>query len=349
MLKPDTQMIAQNWPKIACYLAGHQLDVDISTPPRQFSGGLANLNYLIKVSGAPAVFRRPPPGPLAAGANDMAREAKVLAKLPAVYPLAPALLHFCADTTIIGVPFQLIAYRAGMTVGATLPAAITQQGDACATLTRQTVLAMAALHGIEPARAGLEALGKPDGFLVRQISGWRKRAAAAYDGDVPPVCLAILDHLTASLPTPGSAVLLHGDFKPDNMLFDPASLDARAVIDWDMCTLGPALFDLGVLLAYWIEPADPVALHALQQVPSLCAGALSRRAVALEYLTAAGRTPENLSFYLLLGRLRLAIAWQQLYRAHQLGHMTDARYASFNILAEAILAHAWLNRFDPVI
>jgi hypothetical protein len=142
----------------------------------------------------------------------------------------------------------------------------------------------------------------------------------------------------------GSAVLLHMDLKPDNLLVDPATLAQSAMIDWDMATRGPRSFDLAVLLSYWIEPGDPDAVKSLLAVPSLTPGWPGRVEVASRYQAICGQTVGDLVWPLALARLRLAVAWMQLYRKWQRGEMVGSRYQGFEPLALAILAHA-LDQF----
>jgi aminoglycoside phosphotransferase (APT) family kinase protein len=335
----------QDWPRIAAWLAagGHRLD--LGEAPRQFAGGLANLNYLVRLDGARAVFRRPPGGQLAHGASDMAREARLLAALSPVYPLAPRLIALCADAAVIGVPFQLIEWQPGIAVGGTLPAplGLDDSGWMLAALTG----AMTSLHALEPAAAGLGDLGKPAGFSARQLAGWTRRAEAAFGADRPAALDPLLARLGAGVPADPPARLLHMDPKFDNLLLDPARRRPTALIDWDMGTLGPPGFDLAVLLSYWIEPGDPPATHGLQAVPSLVPGWPGRRAVIEAYAAAAGGVPPDLGWQLGLARLRLATAWMQLYRLWQRGALAGARYSGFAALAAAILDQA-LDRFgDP--
>ena len=302
---------------LANYLADHGMRLDTDAPARRFSGGLANLNYLVRIDGAPAVLRRPPPGPTAEGANDMAREWTVLSRLNAAFPVAPKGLHFCKDPEPIGAPFQLIEYREGIAIRDTLPK--DAPADAGSSLTRSLVAAMAGLHALDPTKIGLGALGKPEGFLGRQVEGWLRRAAAVYPEGLPASVTAIAAHLRGAVPASARTSLLHSDLKFDNMLFTPGALAPVAVIDWDMATRGDPLFDLAVLLSYWIEPGDPAPLHALRQVPSLSPGFPDRRSVVELYFAASGRPAEDIGFHLVLARLRLAVAWMQLFRQFERG------------------------------
>jgi aminoglycoside phosphotransferase (APT) family kinase protein len=335
----------QDWPAIAACLAGHGHVLDPAQPPRQFAGGLANLNYLVRLDGAPAVFRRPPAGALGHGASDMGREAKLLGALAPVWPLAPTLLHVCADAGVIGVPFQLLEWRAGVAVGSDLPA-LFGPGDA-GWMLAALCGALASLHALDPAGIGLGDLGRPTGFVERQLRGWTKRAAAAFGVEAPAALEALLARLGDLLPADAAARLLHMDPKFDNLLLDPASRRATALIDWDMGTLGPPAFDVAVLLSYWIEPGDPPDTHALAAVPSLLPGWPSRADVVAAYAAAAGGVPPDLGWHLALARLRLATAWMQLYRLWQQGSLSGARYSGFATLADALLAHA-LDRFGDV-
>jgi aminoglycoside phosphotransferase (APT) family kinase protein len=334
--------VPQDWAAIAAWLAPQGHALDLATPPRQFAGGLANLNYLVRVDGAPAVFRRPPAGPLAEGASDMARENRVLSALAPVFPLAPGALALCEDREVIGVPFQLLEWRPGIAIGGTLPEALA--GTDPALLLESLAGTLAALHALEPDAAGLAHLGRPTGFAERQLRGWTRRADTAFAAQAPPALAPLLARLAETLPPDPPARLLHMDAKLDNLLVDPATRFATALIDWDMGTLGPPAFDLAVLLSYWIEPGDPAETHALAAVPSLTPGWPGRADVAATYARLAGGLPPDLGWHLGLARLRLATAWMQLYRLWQRGQLEGDRYAGFATLAAAILAQA-LDQF----
>jgi aminoglycoside phosphotransferase (APT) family kinase protein len=331
------RVVDQDWGRLASWLAGQGHRLDLDAPIRQFGTGLANLNYLVVVDDEPAVFRRPPAGPAAEGANDMAREYRVLSKLSAHFALAPRPIAFCADPSVLDTDFQLIEYRAGRPIGATLPEQAKDVPDAGERLTSGLIEAMAGLHALDPIEVGLGDLGRPEGFLARQVEGWARRSAASFGADEPASVTPILAHLRASVPSSDAVTLLHLDLKFDNMLYDLDRLEPVAIVDWDMATRGDPLYDLGVLLSYWVEPGDPPHLHKLDQVPSLEPGFPDRAGVAARYFAASGREPVDLAFYVTLARFRLAIVWQQLYERYLRGALQGDRYESFNALAKDYL------------
>lgn len=330
----------QNWAAIAEHLKshGHRLD----GTARQFASGLANQNYLVQFNGAPAIFRCPPRGPLAPGASDMVREAKVLRALAPHYPLAPHALHLCTDLSVNGAPFQLLEFREGVAIGGVLPAGLSI-ADAPWMLDA-LVGALARLHALDPDAIGLADLARSGGFAERQLRGWTNRAKVAFVDNRPERLDALLQRLRDCMPPDSPDRLLHMDAKLDNLLLLPAEQKASALIDWDMGTLGPPAFDLAVLLSYWIMPDDPDAVHALLAVPSLVPGWPGREAVTGAYARAAGNLPAHLGWHLGLARLRLATAWMQLYRLWQQGALAGERYSDFARLAEAIIDHA-LDQF----
>ncbi|WP_310474039.1 phosphotransferase family protein, partial [Sandarakinorhabdus sp.] len=238
---------------------------------------------------------------------------------------------------VLGTKFQIIERRCGVAIAGTLPP---EAGDGLA-LVETTLQAMAALHALDPAAVGLGDLGKPEGFHARQLKGWRLRADAVWPDGLPEHVAALITALAAAVPPEaGAPVLLHMDLKPDNLLVDPATCQPRAMIDWDMATRGPRGFDLAILLSYWIEPGDPDDVKPLLAVPSLTPGWPSRAAVAARYQAISGHDPGNLVWPIALARLRLAVAWMQLYRKWQRGEMDGTRYQGFETLALAIIAHA---------
>jgi aminoglycoside phosphotransferase (APT) family kinase protein len=338
----------QPWEKVHAYLEarGHQFELEPA--PRQFAGGLANLNYYVRFDGTAAVLRRPPPGLLALGANDMAREWSVTRQLCQHYPLCPRGLFFCPDTQVIGAPFLISEYRDGLIVRDELPPGCRMTTNVAERILRSLAEPMARLHALDPGQIGLGQLGRPDGFLQRQVAGWAKRGAAAYDDGMPSSLKSALRLLEGWQPEPAAPAILHMDFKLDNLILDADTFEPLAVIDWDMATRGDPLYDLAILLSYWIGPEDPAALQELQQMPSLTPGFPDRRAMVMAYERASCKPVLDLRQYLLLARVRLGIAWRQLYVQHRRGSLPDPRYATFDQLAHAILEFALEARDQPL-
>jgi aminoglycoside phosphotransferase (APT) family kinase protein len=333
-------MIADEAKRLSKWFAerGHVLDCENSV---RLDGGLANLNDLIRFDGESAVLRRPPLGSRSSGSRDMAREWQVLSRLPAAYPLAPRGIAYCDDETVIGVPFQIIEYREGTAIGAELPPDL--PSDAPDRLTTSLLTAMVDLHALDAGTVGLETLGHPEGFLARQANSWRFRADAVWPEGVPSAVRRLHTSLSANVPAEDGSSLLHMDLKFDNMLIDETNCSATAVIDWDMTTRGNALFDLAVLLAYWVEPNDPDVVHSLARVPSLQPGFGNRQSVARRYFNTSNQPERDLVWHVTLARYRLAILWMQLFRAWERGSVQGDRYSGFGKLALAILDWAEYN------
>ncbi|TDZ98392.1 Homoserine kinase [Mycobacteroides salmoniphilum] len=334
MFRATAETTPQDWTALSAWVTrqGHTLD---ALSARQFAGGKANLNYLLTLDGRPAVFRRPPAGPIAEGANDMAREWRVLSRLNAGFTLAPQGLLYCDELDVLGAPFQFLEYREGLVIGGELPTGLPD--DAPARISSTLIDAMTLLHAVAPEAVGLGDLGKPVGFLERQLTGWTRRAHAVWPEGLPEVVTKLISQLEQQIPEPAGVSLLHMDLKLDNMLVDRETLSARAVIDWDMTTRGCPLFDLAILVSYWMEQSDPAAVRAVHQMPTTTIGFGSRRDVIEAYFAAAGTRPRPLHWHVACARLRLAVAWMQLYRKWQSGDLVGAGYANFEDIAMAVL------------
>jgi len=328
---------ALDWNAVRAHLAVHGLTLDTDPPPRQFSGGLANVNYLIHIAGKPYVLRRPPAGELPAGAHDMAREHRILSRLADALPFVPRSLHLCEDTAIVGVKFQILEYREGIVVRATLPESLKSRPKVGARLAQVLVETLSALHAVDPASVGLDDLGRPDGFLARAVAGWRKRGAAVqYDAN--EILLRDLGAwLEANQVPDGAPALLHNDFKLDNMILDPADLHAVGVVDWDQGTRGDPLFDFATLLSYWTEPGDHQALFDMAQMPSVEAKFPPRTDAVKMYAVITGRDVSNFKFFRVLALYKLGVIFLQLGHRYRIGQTTDARYQHLSRIGSGIL------------
>lgn len=296
----------------------------------RFVGGHANLTYLLRYADREFILRRPPLGPLPPGAHDMRREHLVLSRLGDAYPLAPRSYLLCEDQGVIGAVFMLAERRHGITLpGANLPQELRTDRRFAERLGRNLVDALAALHRVDPARVGLAGLGNPEGFLARQLAGWSKRWAAALETPRPQT-EALLRWFAANLPLSGRTSLIHNDYKLDNLLLrtdDPAV--PVAVLDWDMCTRGDPLMDLGYLLTYWAEPGDPPDWIAASPMPTVYPGFGPREAVIARYAGQTGFAVGALGWYQAFSAFKLAVILQQIYIRYVRGQTTDPRFAAF--------------------
>ncbi|WP_036714620.1 phosphotransferase [Paracoccus sp. J55] len=340
-LRPDHFQVPLDIRAVAAEMARGGLMLDTTVLPRQFAGGLANLNYLIRLQDGWAVLRRPPSGPLPPGANDMAREHRILSRLWEALPLAPRSLHLCTDPAVIGVPFQILEFREGLTLRGDSLDPLPATPETGRALSLMLVKTLTQVHAVRPEAVGLENLGRPGGFFGRQLHGWVGRAIDVGGGDLPEAARDVVRWLEAcAAPADENPVLLHSDFKLDNLLLDPGTLRATTLVDWDMGTRGPAMFDLATMLSYWTEPGDPPCMHRLAQMPTARPGFASREEVAAAYGRQTGRSINDIRPWRVLTVLKLAVVFLQLHRRHVTGETADPRYAAFGELGTDLYAFA---------
>ncbi len=306
----------------------------------QFGGGHANLTYLLRFGEAEYVLRRPPLGPVAPSAHDMGREHRVLANLWRAFALAPRSYLLCEDASIIGAPFHVMERRHGRVIRADLPARFQGDPGLNRRIGEMVVDVLAGLHKVDPEAAGLGDLGHPEGFAARQLAGWTKRWHAAKDKDDARVD-AIVAWLEAKRPASRIVTLLHNDYKLDNMMVDaqdPAR--AVAVFDWDMCTRGDPLMDLGYLLTFWGEAGDPKAWIEGAGMPSWREGFPSRAQATRRYGRATGFDLAAIDWYHVFGVFKIAVVLQQIYVRYLRGQTQDERFAVFGTRVAALFHKA---------
>lgn len=332
--------------RLAEYLKQHLPAADETLTVEQFPDGHSNLTYLLHLGDQEWVLRRPPFGNVVASAHDMGREFKILSRLSAVYPAAPRPELYCDDESIIGSPFYLMERRHGLILRKTLPAGMTIDAD----LARRTSCALidnlAALHAIDYRKAGLTDMGKPEGYVQRQVAGWTKRYTQAQTSAVPAID-RVADWLNHNLPAESGAAVIHNDYKYDNVMLnrdDPTRI--VAVLDWEMATLGDPLMDLGTSLGYWVEASDPEPLRQAAFGPTALPGSLTRREIVERYQERTGVAVPNARFYYCFGLFKLAVIVQQIYARFVRGSTTDPRFAHLDRLVTILgeQADRTLNR-----
>ena len=236
-----------DWPALEQYVRQHIDGLRGSMTVRQFPKGFANLTYLLTFGDDRLVLRRPPFGTLAPGAHDMAREHRTLSRLWKAFPPAPRSFLHRDDLTIVGAEFFVMEYRSGVGIWDTIPASMAVHRDVGRRIGFAVIDALAGLHGVDPAACDLAELGRPVGFVDRQLRGWQGRwDLVRGDAGAGPMDEAF-ESLQRSTPGSSPPTLLHNDLKLDNCQFDPNEPDrVRSVFDWDQATLGEPLIDLGI-------------------------------------------------------------------------------------------------------
>lgn len=315
----------------------------------QFGGGKANLTYLLSFpDGTELVLRRPPLGPVAASSHDMAREYKVLSRLWEVFDKAPRAFAFCDDDSVIGALFFLMERRDGVVVRGSVPERFGsgENPEANRKLSEVVIDTLAEFHSVEPEACGLEDLGRPQGFLRRQVDGWAQRWDRAKHEE-NPLADELGLWLAENLPTSGRPTLLHNDWRLDNMAVDqedPGS--CTAVYDWDMATRGDPLADLGTLMGSWFDPNEAPA--ELRMMPTTSSGWLSRDEAVARYGDRSGRDMEQVGWYLVFGSWKLAVILQQIYIRWLRGQTQDERFRDLDQGAQRLFELAAERRARAV-
>jgi aminoglycoside phosphotransferase (APT) family kinase protein len=339
-LRSVADSVALDWGKVGRYLAAHGHRLAADPPPRQFAGGLANLNYLIEFDGQQAVLRRPPMGDLPAGAYDMAREFRILSRLPDALPFIARGLYLCDDPSVMGQRFQIIEYRPGLVIREHVPPDLAGRPEIGARLSQVLLETMAAIHAVDTKAVGLDDLGRPEGFLARGVAGWRKRGLAAMQDGTETLHRDIGAWLEKHLVPDGPPALLHNDFKLNNMILDPNDFTPRAVVDWDQGTRGDPLFDFATLLSYWVHADDPAAMHDMEQMPAVEAGLCPRQEAVAAYARISGRDMSDFVFYRVLAVYKLAVIFLQLGQRYRSGATQEPRYAPLTGIGTGIMEFA---------
>lgn len=311
----------------------------------QFPSGHSNLTYLVRIGSREVVLRRPPFGSKVRSAHDMAREYRVLSKLHTVYPVAPKAILYCDDLSIINAPFYLMEPVHGMIIRRELPTGVPFPPETARRLSEVFLDTLARLHRVDYAAIGLVDLGKPRGYLERQVKGWIERYHNSRTHDlqeVERISTWLIERMPERTPVSHQTALIHNDYKYDNLVLDPDDVTKIAgVLDWEMCTLGDPLADLGTALAYWTDPRDPEELQEIRSLPTTLPGTLSRTQLVERYAKLTGIDPGNMCFYLTFARFKVAVIIQQIYYRYALGLTHDERFADMPTRIRALLRASW--------
>ncbi|MET0386675.1 MAG: phosphotransferase family protein [Polyangiales bacterium] len=304
-------------------LAGKRVEV------LQFPGGHSNLTYLLRVGEREVVMRRPPFGTKVKSAHDMGREHRILSALSQSYSRAPKPLAYTEDTAVIGAPFYVMERIRGVILRKDLPPELGIDASRLRTVCEHLVDALADLHALDYRALGLSDLGKPEGYVQRQVEGWTKRYQGSQTDDVPVVD-QVAKWLDTHRPADSGAALIHNDFKFDNVVLD-AQDPTRIVgiLDWEMSTIGDPLMDLGTFVSYWVEASDEPIMQFFRGGPSDAPGALTRAELIARYSERTGRNVEKPHFYYAFGLFKTAVVLQQIYYRYKQGLTKDERFSVF--------------------
>ena len=300
--------------------AWFEANVPGATGPLAFdliAGGHSNLTYgVTDANGSRYVLRRPPLGHVLATAHDMSREHKIISALgPTDVPVAPA-LGLCTDEAVNGAPFYVMDYVDGRVLrDATAAQAVTPEARRHASLSIADTLAR--IHAVDPDAVGLGDLGKKEGYIARQLKRWYGQFQQSQTRDLPKVD-EVHAALAARIPDQGPATIVHGDYRLDNCMTDDEG-NVIAVLDWEICTLGDPLADVGLLMVYWTEASD--ASPMLLTAPTTVEGFLSRKEVLDRYAEASGRDLSQIDFYIAFGYWKLACIVEGVYARYVGGAM----------------------------
>ena len=297
---------------------------------KAFKGGFSNLTYLIESETFSYVLRRPPLGNKISKAHDMVREYKILIALEkAGYDKIPKAILCCEDESILGAPFFLMEKVEGLIIRNKIPKGLNP--DFFSALSTSSIDVLLELHALELDESGLRNLGKPEGYVARQVAGWSERYLKSQTDELPELKDAF-DWLAKNQPISSSVAFIHNDFKFDNLVIrEDASVSA--VLDWEMATVGDPLMDLGTTLAYWAEKGDTDILKMFNL--SYVKGNFTRAQLIQYYASKTNLDLSNILFYYVFGLCKVAVIAQQIYKRYRLGFSTDERFSVLNQVVEA--------------
>jgi len=325
---------------LADYLRGKVEGADGELKAEQFPGGHSNLTYLIRMGDREYVLRRPPLGPVAPKAHDMAREFRVLEAVHPAFPPAPRVYLVCDDPGVIGATFFLMERRRGVILRHQVPPEFESDPEFPRRTSEGFIDCLAQLHLIDVEQHGLTALGKPKGFLERQVRGWTERWQRARTEELPGM-ENLVRWLERRLPESSRPTLVHNDYKLDNMMLDPRIPGrVEAVLDWEMATVGDPLVDLGCTLCYWTEAGDPEMRGGALSGVTTSRGWLTREELVRRYAEKTRRDVSNLGYYEVFGLFKLGVILQQIYFRYHRGQTQDERFRDFHLRVRGLMRAA---------
>ena len=316
--------------------------VDGAVPPLEYeriAGGRSNLTFRVADAGGHAwILRRPPLGSTLGSAHDMGREHRILTGLAQTAVPAPTPVALCGDERVTGAEFYVMELVEGVVLRDEDDVAAAFAEPDRRRVGEALVDTLADLHAVDPDAAGLGELGRRDGYAERQLRRWKRQWDDSKTRELESMEEA---HrlLAARVPEQRDTSIVHGDYRLDNVIVAPDGAIA-AVVDWELCTLGDPLADLGLLMDYWAQPGDEVV--PLTRAPTLAAGFPTREDLAARYAERSGRDISQLDFFVALGYWKLAAILEGVYARYAAGAYgeTADEFESFGEIVEQLAGSA---------
>ncbi len=337
-VRAGEELNAENLKK---FLAKHQLisDTNANLDISQFSNGYSNLTYLLKIEEKEIVLRRPPKGAVKRG-HDMSREFKVLSNLHNGFKYSPKALAYCDSEEVIGSSFYLMEKVNGIILTNKEVAKRNVPANDFEKISNNWLTLFVELHNVDVKAVGLSELGRPIGYVERQVLNWGKQYHKAATMDIPEAD-KLINWMTENQPTTYDHTLIHNDYKYDNVVFENDSWEhIVAILDWEMCTLGDPLMDLGTSIAYWMMPADGPAAKVIPS-PTLALGNPSRTEIVNLYAKESGRDVNNIVFYYAFGLFKIAVIVQQIFYRYNKGLTKDEKFAKLDKACAMFIQMGW--------
>lgn len=319
-------------PELLYYLKNILPEIQIIHHIKQFQGGYSNLTYLLETNAGAIVLRRPPIGANIRSAHDMSREFKVLSSLFPLFPKIPKPLHLCSEVDLMGTPFYLMEKVEGLILRNSPPPSLNLAKETMSALSDSFVKNLVDLHAIDCSQPKIAALGKPEGYVERQVSGWIERYRNAETFTAPGMDF-LMEYLPSAMPSTHDISIIHNDYKYDNLVLNESNpAEILAVLDWEMCTIGDPLMDLGTSLAYWFEASEMNSLVKSFANLTWLPGNKSREEIWQYYGELSGRNISDRSFYFAFGCFKVGTIIQQIYARYAKGITNDPRFAHLDKL-----------------
>ncbi len=300
---------------------------------KQFTHGYSNLTYLLQIENKEYVLRKPPKGAIKRG-HDMSREFKVQSGVAKAFSKVPKMYRFSNDENILGSDFYIMEKMEGIILNYTTAKSRNITSNNYETIANSWLNTLVELHNVDYKSIGLEDLGKPEGYVERQVTNWSKQYVKAKTDEYPEADI-VMQWIQENQPKKYDYCLIHNDFKYDNVVFkDDSWQEVSAVLDWEMATLGDPLMDLGTSLGYWTVATDNDIVKQGIPSPTIFEGNPIRSEIAKMYAEKSGRNLDNLVFYYAFGLFKIAVIAQQIYFRYHKGWTTDPRFANLNKAAE---------------